>query len=209
MRTSLARREIASELSLVKLMTFTACFCWDFLSSRRTVRTAERVSAGEREEASMVTSAPSFSDFEGEEGAGVVVVVVVVDVEGDEIAAFALTSAATLVSIFNAFSDCFLKYALLLFLLLAPTPSLSLKPSSPWFVSSSLLQSSRFFCTEGAAPTPTRRVMSAYISRNTFTSSIVPTSRNNRGSNIVARIAALNILGFRSPSEANVFAYRS
>ena len=78
MRTSLARREIASELSLVKLMTFTACFCWDFLSSRRTVRTAERVSAGEREEASMVTSAPSFSEFEGEEGAGVVVVVVVV-----------------------------------------------------------------------------------------------------------------------------------
>ena len=126
------------------------------------MRTAERVSAGEREEASMVTSAPSFSEFEGEEGAGVVVVVVVVvvfvevDVEGDEIAAFALTSAATLVSIFNAFSDCFLKYALLLFLLLAPTPSLSLKPSSPWFVSSSLLSSSRFFCTEGAAPTPTR-----------------------------------------------------
>ena len=42
------------------------------------MRTAERVSAGEREEASMVTSAPSFSEFEGEEGAGVVVVVVVV-----------------------------------------------------------------------------------------------------------------------------------
>ena len=68
------------------------------------MRTAERVSAGEREEASMVTSAPSFSDFEGEEGARVVVLVVVVvvvvevDVEGDEIAAFALTSAFRAVS---------------------------------------------------------------------------------------------------------------
>ena len=42
------------------------------------MRTAERVSAGEREEASMVTSAPSFSEFEGEEGARVVVVAAVV-----------------------------------------------------------------------------------------------------------------------------------
>ena len=99
------------------------------------MRTAERVSAGERDEASMVTSSPSLSDFDPE---GARVGVDEVDAEGDEIAAFALTSAATLVSIFNAFSDCFLKYALLLLL----------TPSSPWFCAPSLLSSfssSRFF----------------------------------------------------------------
>ena len=76
------------------------------------MRTADRVSVGVREEASMVvmsSSSPSFRDA-GCRGFRVVEVVDV-EVDGDggaaadeEIVTFALTSAATLVSIFNAFS---------------------------------------------------------------------------------------------------------